>query len=77
MAIDTRITFSYCPSHVIREPSKMNSTAKTARTPLVNDADVYAFAEDHDCSLLVARETLEAEALSDLIGEPVNYQVQS
>jgi len=33
MAIDTRITFSYCLTHVIREPSKMNSTAKTARTP--------------------------------------------
>ena len=41
---------------------------------LVDDEAVYAFAEDHDCSLLVARETLEAEAFADFAGVPVDYQ---
>lgn len=37
------------------------------------DESVYAFANDNDCSLIVARETLRAE-LNTPEGQDVNYQ---
>lgn len=45
----------------------------TAHTPGPSDADVYAFADDHDCSTLEARAILRAEAAALATGEPVDY----
>ena len=39
----------------------------------VTGAAVYDFAEMRDCSTLVARATLEAEAFSELTGAPLDY----
>jgi hypothetical protein len=40
----------------------------------VTDTAVYAMAEDRDCSAMVARADLEAEAYADITGRPVDYQ---
>jgi hypothetical protein len=40
----------------------------------VQDQDVFDLAERMDCSMMLARETLEAEAFAAITGQPIDYQ---